>query len=134
MAIAVGQAASASVRYAVGENDDRPWGRWEVIATGDRYTVKRITVLPGQRLSLQYHHHRSEHWTIVEGEGEVEIDESIQRLGFGEHVFITVGAKHRVRNPGETSLVFVEVQVGDLLDENDIVRVSDDYGRQSPDT
>lgn len=132
MAIAAGQGASATVRYAVGEKDDRPWGRWEVIAIGDRYTVKRITVLPAQRLSLQYHHHRSEHWTIVEGEGEVEVDESIRRLGFGEHVFISVGAKHRVRNPGETPLVFVEVQVGDLLDENDIVRVSDDYGRQSP--
>jgi mannose-6-phosphate isomerase-like protein (cupin superfamily) len=123
---------TAAVRYAVGDSDNRPWGRWEVVATGDRYTVKRITVLPGQRLSLQYHHHRSEHWTVVDGEAEVEIDQAVHRLGFGQHVFIKVGASHRVRNVGTSPLVFIEVQVGDLLDENDIVRVSDDYGRTSP--
>jgi mannose-6-phosphate isomerase-like protein (cupin superfamily) len=96
--MSTGAAASAgngTVRYAVGDCDTRPWGRWEVVATGDRYTVKRITVLPGQRLSLQYHHHRSEHWTMVEGEAEVEIDGAVHRLGFGEHVHIPLGAKHR---------------------------------------
>ena len=132
MNVAAAESANATVRYAVGESDDRPWGRWEVVATGERYTVKRITVLPGQRLSLQYHHHRSEHWTVVEGEAEVEIDGSVHELGFAGHVFIPVGAKHRVRNRGHAPLVFIEVQVGDLLDENDIVRVSDDYGRLSP--
>ena len=132
MNIAQGKSADAIVRYAVGESDSRPWGRWEVVAVGDSYTVKRITVLPGERLSLQYHHHRSEHWTVVEGEAQVEIDASVHELGFGEHVFIPVGAKHRVRNGGHAPLVFIEVQVGDLLDENDIVRVSDDYGRLSP--
>ena len=132
--MSTGAAASAgngTVRYAVGDCDTRPWGRWEVVATGDRYTVKRITVLPGQRLSLQYHHHRSEHWTMVEGEAEVEIDGAVHRLGFGEHVHIPLGAKHRIRNGGAAPLVFVEVQVGELLDENDIVRVSDDYGRHA---
>lgn len=128
--LAPAAAGQATVRYAVGESDTRPWGRWEVIATGDRYTVKRITVTPGQRLSLQYHHHRAEHWTIVEGEAEVEIDGIVHRLGFGEHIHIPLGARHRIRNGGESILAFVEVQVGDLLDENDIVRVSDDYGRQ----
>ena len=129
MSIATG--AAGIVRYAVGDSDTRPWGRWEVIGTGDRYTVKRITVLPGERLSLQYHHRRSEHWTVVDGEAEVEVDGNIRRLGFGEHVYIPLGAHHRVRNGGALPLVFVEVQVGDLLDENDIVRVSDDYGRRS---
>ena len=121
--------AGTVVRYEVGESDNRPWGRWEVIGTGSRYTVKRITVLPGQRLSLQYHHHRSEHWTVVDGAAEVELDGVAHQLGAGEHVFIPLGARHRVRNGGDAPLVFIEVQVGDLLDENDIVRVSDDYGR-----
>ncbi len=128
-ASAAAPGADPVVRYEVGESDTRPWGRWEVIGTGERYTVKRITVLPGQRLSLQYHHHRSEHWMVVDGAAEVELDGVNHRLGFGEHVFIPLGAKHRVRNGGDAPLVFVEVQVGDLLDENDIVRVSDDYGR-----
>lgn len=128
-ASAAAPGADPVVRYEVGESDTRPWGRWEVIGTGERYTVKRITVLPGQRLSLQYHHHRSEHWMVVDGAAEVELDGVTHRLGFGEHVFIPLGAKHRVRNGGDAPLVFVEVQVGDLLDENDIVRVSDDYGR-----
>lgn len=124
-----GAPGAAIVRYTVGESDTRPWGRWEVIATGERYTAKRITVLPGQRLSLQYHHHRQEHWTMVEGLAEVEIDGAIVQLGFAGHVHIPLGAVHRIRNPGPETLVFVEVQLGDLLDENDIVRVSDDYGR-----
>jgi len=117
------------VRYSVGERDDRPWGSWEVLATGDRYTLKRIVVLPGQRLSLQYHHHRAEHWTIVEGIGEVELDGALLTLGHGEHVHVAVGARHRIRNPGVVPLTFIEVQVGEVLDENDIVRVVDDYGR-----
>ena len=128
-ASAAAAGAGTVVRYEVGESDSRPWGRWEVIGTGSRYTVKRITVLPGQRLSLQYHHHRSEHWTVVDGAAEVELDGVTHQLGAGEHVFIPLGARHRVRNGGDAPLVFIEVQVGDLLDENDIVRVSDDYGR-----
>jgi len=66
--------SASYIRYEVGDRDSRPWGTWEVLATGDRYTVKRISVLPGHRLSLQYHQHRSEHWTIVEGLAEVEIE------------------------------------------------------------
>jgi mannose-6-phosphate isomerase-like protein (cupin superfamily) len=132
MSIGAQKSTPATVRYAAGESATRPWGRWEVIAVGDQYTVKRITVLPRQRLSLQYHHHRSEHWTVVEGHAEVEIEGMLRQLGFGEHVYIPVGAKHRVRNGGHAPLVFIEVQIGDLLDENDIVRLSDDYGRLSP--
>ncbi len=124
--------SASPVRYVVGERDSRPWGTWEVLATGDRYTVKRIRVLPGHRLSLQYHQHRSEHWTIVEGFAEVELDDVVRQLSAGKHVHIPVGALHRVRALGSEPLVFLEVQVGDVLDENDIVRISDDYGRLKP--
>lgn len=129
MSAAATPSPAGNVRYAVGESDTRPWGRWEVVATGDRYTVKRITVFPGHRLSLQFHHHRSEHWIVVEGRAAVELDGQGSELGAGEHVFIPLGARHRVRNPGDLALTFIEVQVGELLDENDIVRISDDYGR-----
>ena len=86
-------------------------------------------VLPGQRLSLQYHHHRAEQWTMVEGSAEVEIDGAVRAVAAGEHVHIPLGATHRIRNVGAEPLVFIEVQVGDVLDEDDIVRLEDDYGR-----
>src|SRR6266542_5004398 len=124
--------SASHIRYAVGERDSRPWGRWEVLATGPRYTLKRIRVLPGQRLSLQYHRHRAEHWTIVQGFAEVELDDVVHQMSSGKHIHIPVGALHRVRALGSEPLVFLEVQVGEILDENDIVRISDDYGRLKP--
>jgi mannose-6-phosphate isomerase len=124
-----GDIAGSGVRYAAGERDNRPWGTWEVLATGPEYALKRITVLPGQRLSLQYHNHRSEHWTIVSGEAEVEINGVLLRRIGGEHVHIPLRAAHRIRNTGNQPLVFIEVQVGQHLDELDIIRLDDDYGR-----
>src|SRR6266567_7802232 len=133
MSMVAGHVSSASaVRYVLGEWDSRPWGTWEVLATGDRYTLKRIKVLPGHRLSLQYHRHRSEHWTIVQGFAEVELDDAVHQMSSGKHIHIPVGALHRVRALGSEPLVFLEIQVGRVLDENDIVRVSDDYGRVEP--
>jgi mannose-6-phosphate isomerase len=119
------------VRYAPGDSEKRPWGSWEVLATGPGYAVKRLVVNPGQRLSLQYHHHRSEHWTIVAGEAEAELDGEIHRLSADGRVHIPATVTHRIRNIGAEALVFVEIQVGALLDENDIVRLADDYGRPS---
>lgn len=119
------------VRYAPGERDQRPWGTWEVLATGPGCTLKRIIVMPGHRLSLQYHNHRSEHWTVVAGEAEVEIDDRTFDLVQGEHIHIPLRARHRIRNTGTELLVFIEVQTGELLDEMDIVRVGDDYGREA---
>jgi mannose-6-phosphate isomerase len=126
-----GQAPSChpAVRYSVGESDTRPWGSWEVVAVGPTYTLKRIQVAAGGRLSLQYHEFRAEHWTIVEGWAEVEIDGETRAAIAGDHVFIPVRAPHRIKNVGPTPLTFVEVQTGELLDENDIVRLVDDYGR-----
>lgn len=115
--------------YAVGDADRRPWGTWSVVATGKGHAVKTITVDPGERLSSQYHRHRSEHWVVVCGVAVVEIDDDKRSVGAGEHVYIPRGAVHRITNPGSCPLIFVEVQCGQLLDENDIVRLSDDYGR-----
>jgi mannose-1-phosphate guanylyltransferase/mannose-6-phosphate isomerase len=118
------------VRYAVGERDTRPWGTWEVLATGAGYTLKRIVVNPGARLSLQYHEFRAEHWTLVQGCAEAEVDGVSHPLVAGEHIFIPLGAHHRIRNTGAGPLVFIEVQTGEYLDEHDIIRVQDDYGRK----
>lgn len=115
--------------YAVGDSDERPWGRWEVLAIGEGHVVKRITVNPGGKLSLQYHHHRAEHWVIVAGEGLVTRGPDQLSVPAGEHVHIEQGTPHRIENPGSIPVVFVEVQQGDRLDEDDIVRLEDVYGR-----
>ena len=120
---------TAVVRYRKGERGERPWGRWEVLEIGERYCVKRIDVLPAARLSLQFHHHRGENWMIVDGEGVVDRNGEHIAVARGAHVHIPQGAKHRITNTGDAVLTFIEVQQGDLLDENDIVRLEDDYGR-----
>ena len=107
----------------------RPWGSYDSIGRGDRYQVKRITVKPGASLSLQYHHHRAEHWVVVRGTADVQIGEQQQTLGENESVYIPIGAKHRLTNPGDTPLELVEVQSGSYLGEDDIVRLEDDFGR-----
>lgn len=115
--------------YEVGEHDTRPWGTWEVIAVGASYVVKRIMVKPGQRLSLQRHQHRAEHWTMVEGSGEVTLDENVLPCTVGEHFYLPIGTVHRIHNTGSVPLTYIEVQQGEVLDENDIERLQDDYGR-----
>jgi mannose-6-phosphate isomerase-like protein (cupin superfamily) len=119
----------AEVTYRRGDSDNRPWGRWEVVDTGDGFAVKRITVNPGAILSLQLHHHREEHWVIVRGRARVTCGSEVKDLGRNQSVFIPVETAHRIENPGDETLEFVEVQVGDKLDESDIVRLEDRYGR-----
>jgi mannose-6-phosphate isomerase len=102
---------------------------YEVVAEGDGYKVKRIEVNPGQRLSLQMHQSRSEHWVIVNGEAVVTIGEREIRLRENEDAFIPLRTKHRVANPGTSPLVFIEVQCGAYLGEDDITRFEDDYNR-----
>lgn len=121
--------SQVTVRYAVGDHEDRPWGSWRVVDTGPTFTTKQVAVKAGHRLSLQLHHHRSEHWVIVAGSGEATLDGETIRVEPGHHVNIPTGVQHRIHNTGDTPLVFVEVQLGDLLDENDIVRLEDDYAR-----
>lgn len=115
--------------YTPFETGLRPWGRWQVLDSGPGFCVKKIEVKPGHRLSLQYHHHRSEHWLVIEGEARVEIDGSVQDLVARNHVQIPLEAPHRLANRGKTVLVILELQQGDLLDENDIIRLEDDYAR-----
>ena len=119
----------AEVRYSRGESDNRPWGRWEVLETGDGFIVKRISVTPGGVLSLQLHHHRSEHWVIVAGKARVTIGEDTSDHSVGDHVHIPVETWHRAANPFDEPMEFVEVQQGEILDENDIERREDSYGR-----
>lgn len=123
------EADTAIVRYQPGETGERPWGRWRVLETGAGFCVKRIEVEPSQRLSLQYHYHRSEDWIIVAGSGLVECDAEKIQVRAGDRVRIPLLAHHRIRNTGDNTLIFIEVQHGSELDENDIVRVEDDYGR-----
>ena len=117
------------VTYRRGDSDERPWGRWEVLDTGDGFAVKRITVKAGAILSLQLHHHREEHWVIVRGRARVTKGDEILELSRNQSVFIPLETAHRIENPGTEPLEFVEIQVGDKLDENDIVRLEDRYGR-----
>ena len=119
----------AEVLYARGDSDERPWGRWEVLETGPGFAVKRISVKPGASLSLQLHHHRSEHWIIVKGRARVTRGEETFDLDAGQHVHLPAETVHRVANPGDEPMELIEVQQGDKLDENDIVRLEDRYGR-----
>ena len=107
----------------------RPWGYYQSLDVGESHQVKRIVVNPGARLSLQKHHHRAEHWTVVAGKAEVTIDESVRIVGENEAVFIPLGAVHRAANQGDVPAMIIEVQYGDYLGEDDIVRIEDDYGR-----
>ncbi len=107
----------------------RPWGTYETIAESDRYQVKRITVNPGAALSLQMHHHRSEHWIVVRGTATVVCGEKELVLHENESTYIPMGSRHRLTNPGKIPLHLIEVQVGSYLGEDDIVRFDDVYGR-----
>jgi len=107
----------------------RPWGSYEGVAEGERFQVKHIVVKPDGALSLQMHHHRAEHWVVVVGSALVECDGVQKTIYENESVFIPKGSKHRLSNPGKVDLHLVEVQSGEYLGEDDIVRFSDKYGR-----
>lgn len=109
----------------------RPWGTYTTLKEEQGYKVKRITVAPGQRLSLQYHHHRAEHWAVVKGRALVQVDNEEFDLSVGQHKYIPLGAIHRLTNQGPQELVLIEVQIGSYLGEDDIVRIDDVYGRTS---
>ncbi len=111
--------------------DHRPWGRFTILADENDHKVKRITVAPGQRLSLQRHNHRREHWLIVSGRATVTLDDTLLELEPGESIDIALRAVHRVQNKGTEDVVFIEVQLGDYFGEDDTERLEDDYGRIS---
>jgi mannose-1-phosphate guanylyltransferase/mannose-6-phosphate isomerase len=108
----------------------RPWGTYECIDSAERFQVKRITVKPGEKLSLQMHHHRAEHWVVVRGTARITRGEEEFMLSENESTYIPVGVKHRLENPGRIPLELIEVQSGAYLGEDDIVRFEDTYGRR----
>ncbi|HAV7637566.1 TPA: cupin domain-containing protein, partial [Escherichia coli] len=107
----------------------RPWGKYDSIDTGERYQVKRITVNPGEGLSLQMHHHRAEHWIIVSGTARVTIGSETKILSENESVYIPLGVIHCLENPGKIPLDLIEVRSGSYLEEDDVIRFQDRYGR-----
>lgn len=107
----------------------RPWGHYDSIDSGPRYQVKRITVQPGAKLSVQLHHHRAEHWVVVSGTARVTLQDQEHLLSENQSIYVPVGAVHALENPGKIPLDLIEVQVGSYLGEDDIVRLDDRYGR-----
>jgi len=108
----------------------RPWGGYSSILSGDRFQVKRLFVKPGKRLSLQKHHHRSEHWVVVRGTAEVTLDGKVSMLSENESIYLPLGCTHRLANPGKILLELIEVQTGSYLGEDDIIRIEDEFGRK----
>ena len=111
------------------ETDSRPWGSYVVLDEGTGYKVKRIKVLSGKRLSYQKHAQRREHWVVVQGQGRVTLDGRDSLVHAGETVDVAIQQAHRIENSGQELLIFIEVQRGDYLGEDDIIRLQDDYGR-----
>ena len=107
----------------------RPWGSYETLVMDERFQVKSIVVNPGEENSLQMHYHRAEHWVVVSGTAEVTVDEKVILLTENQSIYVPLGVKHRIKNPGTIPLVFIEVQSGAYLGEDDIVRLQDNYGR-----
>lgn len=111
------------------ERGERPWGSYQVLDETTSYKIKRIEVNPGERLSLQKHHHRSEHWIVVSGIAKVTCGADVFFVNVNESTFIPIGKNHRLENPGKIPLVIIEVQNGEYLGEDDIIRFDDDYNR-----
>ncbi len=118
-----------ATRYKKGDSEIRPWGSWEVLEALPEYCVKKIVVNAGGILSLQLHNHRAEHWLLVKGEGVITLgDKKLAKKAY-DMVYIPVKTKHRIENNSLTPLEFIEIQTGEYLDEDDIIRFEDQYGR-----
>ncbi len=114
------------------EHDERPWGSYTVLDEAPDYKVKTLLVFPGKRLSYQRHERRGEHWYVVRGTGKVTLDGVEHPVGPGSAIDVAIGAAHRIENTGVEDLIFIEVQRGESFDEDDVVRLEDDFGRASP--
>jgi mannose-1-phosphate guanylyltransferase / mannose-6-phosphate isomerase len=121
--------ASGHEAHKIHRTAVRPWGTYTVLGEGQGFKIKRVVVKPKQALSLQMHHHRSEHWVVVSGTANITVDETTVMMSQNESTYIKIGARHRLENPGIVDLVLIEVQCGSYLGEDDIVRFSDSYGR-----
>lgn len=109
--------------------EEKPWGRYDVLYAEKGFKVKKIKINPNHRLSLQLHNKRSEHWIICSGSAEVNVGEEKREKSIGDYIFIPIKTPHRITNKGEKELIFIEVSLGDYIEEDDIVRIEDDYGR-----
>jgi len=109
----------------------RPWGSYTILEQGERYKIKRIVVNPGERLSLQMHYHRSEHWVVIKGAAKVTIGETESHIHENESIYVPKSTLHRLENPGKVPLEIIEVQNGEYVGEDDIVRLDDIYGRHA---
>lgn len=107
----------------------RPWGFYEVLYEAAKFKVKRIVVAPGERLSLQKHRRREEHWVCVHGEGSLILGDTVHQFNVGDDAFIGIGDLHRLENTGKVPLVVIETQIGEYVGEDDILRIKDDYSR-----
>ncbi len=125
----VSQPADAAIPATTVIYEQRPWGAFWSLDRGASHQVKRILVEPRGRLSLQYHHHRAERWVVVSGNPVITVDEEVMHVASGGVVIIPKGAVHRLENPTDEPVVIIEVQLGDYLGEDDIVRLQDVYGR-----
>jgi mannose-1-phosphate guanylyltransferase len=121
--------AEARAEWELHREVYRPWGKYDSVDSGERYQVKRITVDPGAKLSVQMHHHRAEHWVVVSGCARVTKGEETFLLSENQSTYIPIGEVHALENPGKVPLEIVEIQSGSYLDEDDIVRLDDRYGR-----
>ena len=109
---------------------NRPWGSYTVLEEGDSYKIKRLSISPGSKLSLQLHHHRSEHWVVVSGTARVTNGDRVYDVHTNESTYIPMSTQHRLENQGKIPLQIIEVQNGEYLEEDDIVRLEDDYNRE----
>tara|TARA_Y100001960_G_C14500935_1_gene741544 strand:- start:1 stop:348 length:348 start_codon:yes stop_codon:yes gene_type:complete len=109
----------------------KPWGSFEILDQGDNFTLKKLRVIPGGKLSLQRHKHRSEHWIIAQGIAEITLDDKLSILKENQRIFIPKGSKHRIHNKGDQELIIIELWYGHILDENDIERFDDIYNRNN---
>lgn len=121
--------AKNAVQATAFPKDHRPWGWFESLVIGDRFQVKRIHVHPGAALSLQSHHHRAEHWIVVEGTAKVTVDNTEQLVSENQSIYVPLGSVHRMENPGKVPMVLIEVQTGSYFGEDDIIRYEDVYSR-----
>ena len=115
--------------WQLGREVHRPWGKYDSVDSGKGFQVKRLTVYPGAKLSVQMHHHRSEHWVVVSGEARVHYGDNFIDLKINESTYHDIEVTHALENIGDINLELIEVQVGDYLGEDDIVRFDDLYGR-----
>jgi mannose-6-phosphate isomerase-like protein (cupin superfamily) len=110
------------------EKVDRPWGWYENLQEENGYKVKRLYIKSNEKISLQYHNHRNEHWVVVFGSGIVELGDIVREIKVGDYIFVPSNSKHRVSG-GNGGIMIIEIQLGKICDEEDIVRIQDDYGR-----